>query len=260
MFEPAARIPRARCSTENDLGDEAARSSCAAPCPPTAAAAPSSTISRWASQLAREIGAALVEVHGQADDRGLVRRRHASRAARRVRRACSAGRRGRRAHAALAAAREQARWLKRARERGVGARSTISRHAARELRQLAPRAGEETDARRRARAADERRTPRRGRVGGGRSRVGRRRRRDQARAARCAACRGCRRRARDARPGRGDGARSRACAVQEARRELERCSRGSKASRASSKRSRSGCLRCAPPRANTMSPSTRSTG
>ena len=71
-----ARPPAIRrwpCSTRTGWrASRASRWSSAASSRPTAAAAPSSTTSRSRPALLRELGALLVEIHGQHDDRGLL--------------------------------------------------------------------------------------------------------------------------------------------------------------------------------------------
>ena len=143
VFEPAPGHPARALLTENDLGDEGEiilrRTVCADG--RSRAFINDQTVGL---QLARELGAVLVEVHGQADDRGLfdvsTHRAlldafggHAALASE-----VAAD------HSALAAARTKLDAMKRAASE-ASAEIEYLTHAADELRQLAPRAGEETE-------------------------------------------------------------------------------------------------------------------
>ena len=141
-FELAADHPaRWRCSTRTaSTASRASRWSSAASSRRTAAAAPSSTTSRSRPALLRELGALLVEIHGQHDDRGLL-----NRAATAPCSTPSAGstRRGRGGLERGARARGGARAR---RARSADARSataTGSNMRASEIDALAPEAGEE---------------------------------------------------------------------------------------------------------------------
>jgi DNA repair protein RecN (Recombination protein N) len=143
VFEPVFRHPARDLLTENDLGDEGEiilRRTVSADGRSRAFINDQAV----GLQLAREIGAVLVEVHGQADDRGLfdvathraLLDAFADHAALVAEVAAD--------HSALAAARTKLDALKRAASEASAEIEHLT-HAAEELRQLAPRAGEEME-------------------------------------------------------------------------------------------------------------------
>jgi DNA repair protein RecN (Recombination protein N) len=144
VFEPSPRHPARDILTENDLGDQTDEIILRRTVSADGRSRAFINDQAVGLQLAREIGGALVEVHGQADDRGLFDAAthrnlldafggHAALAA-----AVAAD------HSAFAAAAKKLEALKRAAGE-ASAEIEYLTHAADELRQLAPRAGEEAE-------------------------------------------------------------------------------------------------------------------
>ena len=144
VFEPTARHPARDLLSENDLGDDAGEIILRRTVSADGRSRAFINDQAVGLQLAREIGAVLVEVHGQADDRGLF-----DVATHRVLLDAFGG------HAALAsdvaaeylalaAAETKLDALKRAASE-ASAEIDYLTHAADELRQIAPREGEEAE-------------------------------------------------------------------------------------------------------------------
>jgi DNA repair protein RecN (Recombination protein N) len=144
VFEPQARHPARALLRENELGDEDGEIILRRTVSADGRSRAFVNDQAIGLQLAREIGGSLVEVHGQSDDRGLFDAAthrtlldafggHASLASDVVS-----------AHAVFAAAMKKLEAVKRA---ATAASTEIDylTHAVDELRQLAPRPGEETE-------------------------------------------------------------------------------------------------------------------
>jgi len=144
VFEPAARHPARDILKENDLGDPSGEIILRRTVSADGRSRAFVNDQAVGLQLAREIGGSLVEVHGQADDRGLFDAAthrilldafgaHAALAADVAI-----------AHSVLVAAARKLEALKRAASE-ASAEIEYLTHAADELRQLAPRTGEEAE-------------------------------------------------------------------------------------------------------------------
>jgi len=144
VFEPAARHPARTILVENDLGDEDGEIILRRTVSADGRTRAFVNDQAIGLQLAREIGGLLVEVHGQSDDRGLFDTAthralldafggHTPLASNVVT-----------AHAEFAAAVKALEAMKRAASEASTEIEYLA-HAAQELRQLAPRAGEEAE-------------------------------------------------------------------------------------------------------------------
>ena len=144
VFEPAARHPAHEILVANDLGDEAGEIILRRTVSVDGRSRAFVNDQAVGLQLAREIGGSLVEVHGQADDRGLfdvaTHRALLDAFGRHTAHASDVAT----AHAAFAAAARKFEATKRAASE-ASAEIEYLAHAADELRQLAPHAGEESE-------------------------------------------------------------------------------------------------------------------
>ena len=144
VFEPAPGHPARGLLTENDLGDDAGEIILRRTVSADGRSRAFINDQAVGLQLAREIGAVLVEVHGQADDRGLfdVATHRALLDAFGGHAALASDVANN--YSALAAARTKLDAIKRAATEASAELEYLT-HAADELRQLAPRAGEEAE-------------------------------------------------------------------------------------------------------------------
>lgn len=144
VFEPGGRHPARALLVENDLGEEEGEIILRRTVSVDGRSRAFVNDQAIGLQLAREIGGSLVEVHGQSDDRGLFDAAthralldafggHAALASNVVS-----------AHAAFAAAMKRLEAMKRAASEASSEIDYLT-HAVDELRQLAPRAGEEAE-------------------------------------------------------------------------------------------------------------------
>jgi DNA repair protein RecN (Recombination protein N) len=144
VFEPAARHPARDILKENDLGDPSGEIILRRTVSADGRSRAFINDQVVGLQLAREVGGLLVEVHGQADDRGLF-----DTATHRILLDAFSGNAAlavevAAAHSVLTEAAKKLEGMKRAASE-ASAEIEYLAHAADELRQLAPRAGEEVE-------------------------------------------------------------------------------------------------------------------